>query len=400
MALFLIGVRWGAWGVAALIVALDILPDTNVHREPLLLLITFGQTGVATVYLPLFRPRLRPFLQRWTGEGSDLMVIGFLDVALTLAIVGLSGGWDSPYYLYAVSSLLLPSSLLGLRSNLLLAVGFAGSYVGVLALAGEGTDGPWLRDELNNFFVFLATPFLVAIVVQFFGWLSRQLAAERERAQAALDENIRLQREREELAAQGERSRIAREIHDGIAQSIYMLSLNLETAAELAAGEPALGQRLGRLVTLCKQTLLEVRHYIFDLKPLISGNASLSTALKSQTREFAAVSGLPVKLDVAGEERPLTGAAGTALYRIAQEALANIYRHAQASEVALRLIFDDRSVCLEVCDNGVGFEGTASAGQGLRNIQQRAEELGGSVNIESAAGQGTTLRALLPVDPP
>ena len=87
---------------------------------------------------------------------------------------------------------------------------------------------------------------------------------------------IALSRQKEELAAQEERSRIAREIHDGIAQSIYMLSLNLEKAAEVARDDARLGQRLGGLVGLAKEALLEVRHYIFDLKPLLAGDASLA----------------------------------------------------------------------------------------------------------------------------
>ena len=394
--LFLFGVRWAAWGVAVFIVSLGILPEANVQREPVLLLVTLAENGAVTLYLPLMRPYVRSLFRRWVGEVNDILVMSLVDVCIALGVVHLSGGWDSPYYLYAVSSLLVTSSIVGLRANLLLAVGFVGTYIVVLATAGEGADGPWLRGELNNFIVFLATPFLVAIVVQFFGWMARQLAAERETARQALAENIRLQEEREHLIAQEERSRIAREIHDGIAQSIYMISLNLETAADMATDERGLSDRLGRLVVLAKQTLLEVRHYIFDLKPLLRGEASVSAALRSQMREFATVSGLAVRLEVVGKERPLSVAAGTALYRIAQEALANVYRHAQASEIGMQLTFDDRSVCLEVCDNGVGFSTSERLGRGLRNMQQRAQELGGEVAIESAPGKGATVRAKLP----
>ncbi|MBI1885721.1 MAG: sensor histidine kinase [Chloroflexi bacterium] len=397
MALFLFGVRWAAWAVAAFIVTLGILPEANVHREPALLFITMGQNAAATLYLPLMRPRVRSLFQRSIGEVNDILVLSFIDVTIALAIVYLSGGWDSPYYLYAVTSLLVPSSLLGLRANLVLAVGFVGVYIIALSTAGSGTDGPWLRGEMNNFAVFLATPFLVAVVVQFFGWMARQLTAERERAQQVLDENIRLQGERERLIAQEERNRIAREIHDGIAQSIYMLSLNLETAAEMAAGEGGLSERLAKLVTLAKQALLEVRHYIFDLKPLLTGEATLSSALQSQIREFTTVSGLPARLEVAGQERPLPVVTGTAVYRIAQEALANVYRHAQASDIDVLLSFDHSSVHLEVRDNGVGFAGEGDRGRGLKNMRQRAQELGGDVTIESSPASGTKVHAVLPL---
>jgi len=400
VALFLFGVRWAAWGVAAFIVNLSILPKINVHREPYLLVITFAQNAVASLYLPLLRPRVRALLQRWLGrEVNDILVVSLVDIGLALTIVHLSGGWDSPYYLFAVSSLLVPSSILGLRSNLLLAVSFNGAYLLILATAGEGTDGPWLRAEINNLVVFLATPFLVAVVVQFLSWMTRQLAAERETARQALAENIRLQREREELIAHEERSRIAREIHDGIAQSIYMLSLNLETAAEAPPGEPNAGERLQSLVTLAKQTLLEVRHYIFDLRPLLKGDASLAAALQSQVREFATVSGLPVTVVVEGLERALPVAAATALYRITQEALANVYRHGRASAISLRLAFAEGSVRLEVSDNGVGFtvgDDQALSGRGLRNMRQRAAELGGRLEIASAPGQGTRIAVTIP----
>ena len=104
----------------------------------------------------------------------------------------------------------------------------------------------------------------------------RREAVDAERVQA--ERNLELQRRTQvaELAAAEERHRIAREIHDGVAQSMYALSLNLETAADMAEREPgALRERLRKLVPLAKQTLLEIRHYIYDLKPLLSGETDL-----------------------------------------------------------------------------------------------------------------------------
>src|SRR3972149_9196109 len=142
--------------------------------------------------------------------------------------------------------MLVPSSILGLPSNLAFTAAFVGAYVVIVSTAGKGTAGPWHGRELNNFVVFLAIPFIVAVVVQFFGWMARQLAEQREAARWALEENLRLQREREALAAEHGRTRLARGIHDGIAQSIYMLSLNLEAAADAASSEPAMSERLRR----------------------------------------------------------------------------------------------------------------------------------------------------------
>jgi signal transduction histidine kinase len=228
------------------------------------------------------------------------------------------------------------------------------------------------------------------------------LSEQRDRAQRALEENVRLQKEREQLAAQEERSRIAREIHDGIAQSIYMLSLNLEKAADVAGDDQKLGPRLKGLVALAKESLLEVRHYIFDLKPLLSGDAGLTSTIQGQIREFSAVSGLPVELQVDGEERRVPVAVGSSLYRIAQEALANVYRHAEASTIGVRLTFRSDSVSLEIRDNGRGFamdsvQAASSGGHGLGNMYQRTSELGGQLDLTSAPGEGTTVRVIAPL---
>jgi signal transduction histidine kinase len=213
---------------------------------------------------------------------------------------------------------------------------------------------------------------------------------------------IALSRQKEELAAQEERSRIAREIHDGIAQSIYMLSLNLEKAAEVARDDARLGQRLGGLVGLAKEALLEVRHYIFDLKPLLAGDATLSSTIRAQMREFSAVSGLPVDLDVQGSELKVPAAVGSSLYRITQEALANVFRHAEAKHIEARLAFNGESLSLEISDDGCGFnvdgpENATAMGRGLRNIYQRAEEAGGEARILSIPDHGTTVRVTLPL---
>jgi signal transduction histidine kinase len=396
---FLFAVRWGAWAVALILVTFGDLRDDNTQHEPLLLGLTFAQNLAATLYVPLLRPRVRRTIGGQMGPRDDLIALGLVDVAAVLAVLYFSGGWSTPYYHYAVSSLLVPAFLLGWRRATVLVLGFFVAYFVVISTAGEGTDGPWLREDASSLAGILITPLLVVVVVQYLSALTRRVSEQRERARQALAENVRLQKKHEELAALEERSRIAREIHDGIAQSIYMLTLNLEKAAEVASGDQKLRERLGKLVGLAKETLLEVRHYIFDLKPLLSGDVGLTSTIQGQIREFGTVSGLPVQLEVEGEERKVPLAVGSSLYRIAQEALANVYRHAEASAIDVRLAFCADSVSLEVQDNGRGFSvGSASAGsRGLRNIHQRAGELGGSVEIASAPGEGTSVRVTLPI---
>ena len=205
--------------------------------------------------------------------------------------------------------------------------------------------------------------------------------------------NAVLARQKAELAAQEERSRISREIHDGIAQSIYMLSLHLETCADLALQQRQdLTERLEKLVPLSKEILLEVRHYIFDLKPYLAGEKSVVSMIEDQVREFNRVTGVAATLDTAGEERQVPVPAATCLYRVTQEALANAFKYAQASQVGVRLEFLPGEVQLTVRDDGRGFDpATAVSGHGLGNMRQRAEELGGTFSLHSAPGAGTQI---------
>ena len=226
----------------------------------------------------------------------------------------------------------------------------------------------------------------------------RREAVEAGREQA--ERNIALERRAREAdeAAREERDSIARDIHDGIAQSIYALSLSIETAAELAEREGSvLKDHLRKLVPVAKKTLLETRHYIYNLKPLLSGTTDLQVMAENQVREFGSVSGTPAGLRIEGDPAEVSVAVATGLYRILQEALANVLKHAQASQVDVVLTFDADSVELIVQDDGVGFDaGDHGLGYGLDNMRQRAVELEGKIEISGAPGKGTRIEVTLP----
>jgi signal transduction histidine kinase len=202
-----------------------------------------------------------------------------------------------------------------------------------------------------------------------------------------------------ELAALEERHRVAREIHDGIAQSIYMLSISLEACVDLASqGQNGLQERLRSLVQISKQALLDTRHYIFDLKPMLEGNRPITEMVEHQLQEFRTVTSIPTAFTVSGIEATLPLSASAGLYRIVQEGLANVFRHAQASQVEVHLAFNEEKVQLQIRDDGKGFNTTnGPSGYGLGNMAQRARELGGELNIESSPGHGTCLTLTLPV---
>ncbi|HZU70571.1 MAG TPA: ATP-binding protein [Ktedonobacteraceae bacterium] len=244
-------------------------------------------------------------------------------------------------------------------------------------------------------------------------------------------ENIRLTEQAAELAAAAERGRIAREIHDGIAQLIYMMSLNAETCAALVqrvvedSGEEAqalasITTYLDKLVTISKQALWETRHYMFTLKPLISGTSTLAQMLTNQLREFEAISGLPAHLEVEGDEERPDGDAGrarkiaqvgTAVFRITQEALTNAYKHANAAQITVHLRYLPGCVEVEIRDDGRspvaiphsydleagGERQRIYGGHGIPGMRERAEELGGSLAIVQHATGGTSVRARIPM---
>jgi signal transduction histidine kinase len=240
----------------------------------------------------------------------------------------------------------------------------------------------------------------------------------------ALD-NMRLAEQTVQLAASAERSRIAREIHDGIAQLVYMLSLQAETCVAQsqhiaeAAEEDAeliapLAERLAKLVTLSKQALWETRNYMFSLKPLMSGASTLEQMLATQVREFEAISGLPVQLEIEGvaqprgEDRRLASRqarVGATIFRIVQEALTNAYKHAGATEVQLHLRYLPDGIEVTICDNGRGLPPDQSelqedrhiySGHGLHGMRERAEELGGSFELGEAPTGGVKIRVSIP----
>ena len=244
-------------------------------------------------------------------------------------------------------------------------------------------------------------------------------------------ENLLLTEQAAELAAAAERGRIAREIHDGIAQLIYMLSLSSETCVALlrritdTSTEEAVllapvSERLDKLVSISKQALWETRHYMFTLKPLISGSTTLTQMITNQLHEFEAISGLPVHLEVEGTELSSNGdqrhtrkiaQVGTAIFRITQEALTNAYKHADAKQVNVYLHYMPQCIEVQISDDGIGMhtepeESTPGvngrkeriySGHGMRGMRERAEELGGTFDIKPRQQGGTNIQALIPM---
>jgi signal transduction histidine kinase len=207
---------------------------------------------------------------------------------------------------------------------------------------------------------------------------------------------VDLIRTRDELAASqreagrlAERQRLSREIHDTLAQGLSSIVLLARTASP--ADYPS---RLREIEETAAANLAEARRFVADLRPVQLENASLPEAL----RRLAA--GADVEFRLEGEPVPLPVEAEVALLRLAQEALANVRRHAKAERTAVTLAYQDDEVTLDVFDDGVGFDPQlVRPGEhfGLHGMRQRIGELGGGVSVESAPGEGTVVAASLPV---
>jgi signal transduction histidine kinase len=225
----------------------------------------------------------------------------------------------------------------------------------------------------------------------------RVLVALAQRAALAIN-NARLYEQAEGKAALEERQKLARELHDSVSQALYGIGLGARTARTLLDRDPsALAEPLDYVLGLSEAGLAEMRALIFELRPESLEQEGLCAALEKHAASLRARYGLSV--DFSGEEPDVPLATQEAAYRIAQEALHNVTKHARASHVALRLTCGDTDLMLEVQDDGTGFDASASypGHLGLQSMRERAERLGGSLQITSTPGQGARIRATLPL---
>ncbi|HEX3560655.1 MAG TPA: two-component regulator propeller domain-containing protein [Pyrinomonadaceae bacterium] len=201
-----------------------------------------------------------------------------------------------------------------------------------------------------------------------------------------------------------ERNRIAREIHDNLAQEILGVSVQLEIVARLMPSSTGAARtHLDRARALVRSSIAEARRYVWDLRSQSLEDRDLPTALSEMTRRLTAGSGVQTQFQVGGTFRPLPAQVENNLLRIGQEAVNNAVRHARAQTISVQLSFDTGSVRLSVSDDGRGFDpGNHSNGSdghfGIVGMRERAEEVGGSVNIESGPGEGSEVSVSIPVE--
>jgi signal transduction histidine kinase len=231
-----------------------------------------------------------------------------------------------------------------------------------------------------------------------------------ERTRALAEANTQL-REREAMRAdllrkvitaqEDERKRLARELHDETSQSLAALAMGIDAAAEaIRSGAPP---RLDEVKVIATRTLEDVHRLIFDLRPSVLDDLGLISAIEWYGERALRKKGVSVRCECEEGVDRITPEMETALFRIVQEAMSNVARHAEASAVLVELGKDGKDVVVSIEDDGRGFDPAAPVTDekrkhwGLMGIQERAEILGGTAKIESAVGKGTRVEVRIPL---
>jgi signal transduction histidine kinase len=321
------------------------------------------------------------------------------DTLIPLAFVLLdSEQWRSPFYLLALTSLILPATALSYRRAVAWGLGFTAAYFAVALIAGIDWQSFDENGRLESFATHLTVPMLIVVALAYSGELLRRLEGERlrseELAREAERRRMALESARSTLAGQeAERQRLARELHDEIGQTLTALLLQLGRAAKEAS--PDVVQRLGDAQEAARASIGEVQRIVRELRPEALEDLGLATALTVLANRVQEHTGLRIVRRLEHDLPALSRDEELVAYRVAQEALTNVVRHAEASRAELRLERTRDGVSLSVTDDGRGMDG-ANAGTGIRGMQERALLIGARLAIDSSESGGSEVRLTFP----
>ena len=319
---------------------------------------------------------MRKALPAW-GEPGFIAA----DLVLTSVAVRLLSGVQTDFYLAYL--LVLGESAVTVQLPLVVATGagIAAGYVWATWPAIAGAE--WEVVVSRLFFLLLAG-------------VGAAWAATRERAQ-----RVEMERLTHELYLEEERRRIAREIHDGVGHVLAAGSQSLQLAERLLPTDPGrAGALLPEIRALLGQGLDEIRLLVLGLRPGGPHSGDAVTAVRQHLDTLAARTDVRTEIRCEEPALPLGPESEFALRRILQEALTNVARHARAGSVTVTLSRTGSTIACSVTDDGVGLPRGPEdkTGVGLQHMRERAEELGGTLNIDSPAGRGTTVRFTLPAN--
>jgi signal transduction histidine kinase len=341
---------------------------------------------------------------RVIGRQTRLIALGFIGhTALAAVLVGLN-----PWFgVFAYTGYMVANRLPGIFGKLgivLTAFVMAGSEMASYPFEHSGSWPGYLIITAINATLLLAFVDVADRVLAQNAERGRMIAAlneANERLSAAMAENAglhaQLVAQAREAGVQDERQRLAGEIHDTLAQGLIGIVTQLE-AADQAKHVPVEWQRhLDQARELARAGLTEARRSVRALRPEQLEHATFTEALDALTHAWTQTSSIPVRTEITGSPRPLGADADAALFRVAQEALTNVAKHAHASKVWLTLTLLEDVVLLDVRDDGVGWTGAPRpGGYGLDGMRARLARVGGTLEVETAPGEGTALSASVP----
>ena len=253
----------------------------------------------------------------------------------------------------------------------------------------------------------------IAIIITWNLFRAIQFLEEERKAQLATAQQARLEAlEQQEImrrdllrhivrAQEEERARIARELHDEMAQTLTAFTLDLGTLKQMTGARSKTLPILARLQELGKQMSQSMHQMVYDLRPAHLDDLGLLPALKYLADKDGPRLGLQIKFKTDGEPRRIDSLAETVLFRITQESITNIARHAKTKRASICINYLSLEVNLEVSDEGIGFNPeekfVAPRGWGLAGMKERAESVGGKFEVRSEAGHGTTIYVNIPI---
>lgn len=284
-----------------------------------------------------------------------------------------------------IAILLQVTPIMTMRNSFLLVAAFS-IAASTTFLLDEG-----FPDSLGQIFVYTASYLLVAS----FNIAISQL----EKTQRQLEAYVQ---QAEELAAMKERNRLARELHDSVTQTIFGMTFAAETARSQLERDPdQVPTLLDNLSNLAESALSEMRSLVFELRPPKSASDGLVPAIENHLQLLDQHDGLSVDFVVEGEEQ-LSALQAHRLFRITQESLNNVSKHANTDSASVQLKFLPSETILTISDQGAGFNPEAikewDEHLGLKSIRERVDSLEGKLNIESSPGEGTRIRVEVPME--
>jgi signal transduction histidine kinase len=361
--------------LAATAVGVALLAAHRVTAFDPLLAIVGGLYGVGSTVATLRDVRLQRSPAAWMG-----------DAAIVFALVLAAGEWRSPFYLLALTALILPVTTLRQRWALPYGVAFTVAYLMVSLVTGIDWASLDSSPRLESLATHLMVPLLVTLALSYAADLLLRLRLEGERSAR--------------LAVEAERRRIALELHDSAKQRVHASHLVL-SAVQNKLEDEAASAGVAQALSELRAAVADLDSSVTDLDTSLEGRR-LDQALAARAAELEAAAG--VDIDVQGHSAELPTFIAAHAYRVAAEAMTNAVRHAEARRIEVRLGRERRRLSVVVVDDGRGMPAeTRPASYGLRSMRARAERLGGHLEIASPAdgdGGGTEVRLEVPIGPP